>query len=517
MDKTINELFVNKTNEYNNYKWDNIKNYFIDICNNIIKTIQNNNVNDFIFYYYKFFISYNLYINHLFYLDKDIHNEILLINKQLRIDSNITKFLFDNKNNNNIKEIIKYIYPFYSSKSNNNSQQINTYIKNYEYLRNNEYSKLIDKILELICFRYKICNINGYNNYHSFFIKKILNKKTSPNFKKFIKILPKKHNLFNFNIETNNQTINIDIDKVIIHCIKKLKPEIHKNKQFKKKKNNTYIIKSNNDIIEIIIDKNRQQGITNHKNNLTNLYSNIDKLNNIQVLKDTNNHIIIYFNTKNINNLGLLLNIIHFITIAFKTIDNNPSNINEINNRVPFTNYYYLSFCIFINFVKNEFDNKDTYQLYLLELIKYFYIYSIYDYYFYYDNNTLQKLEENNNNFINICDAIKNDFNIPKNISNYPPFNVVDIEDINQPIYYSYEIPNYFKLFDLINSLIDIYNITNYNNFDDIIKQIFNITKNNNPNIKSYNKKIISKAQVNKNIDINYTELDEDNQYQLKI
>ena len=129
----------------------------------------------------------------------------------------------------------------------------------------------------------------------------------------------------------------------------------------------------------------------------------------------------------------------------------------------------------------------------------------------------MQKLEENNNNFINICNAIKNDFNIPKNISNHPPFNVVDIEDINQPIYYSYEIPNYFKLFDLINSLIDIYNITNYNNFDDIITQIFNITKNNNSNIKSYNTKIISKAHVNTNIDINYTELDEDTQFLFKI
>ena len=236
MDKTIDELFINKTNEFNNYKWDNIKNYFIDICNNIIKTIQNNNVNDFIFYYYKFYISYNLYINHLFYLDKDINNEILLINKQIRIDSNITTFLFKNKNNNNIKEIIKYIYPFYSSKSNNNLKQINTYIKNYEYLRNNEYSKLIDKISELILFRYKICNINGYTNYHSFFYKKILNKKTSPNFKQFIKILLKKHNLFNFNIESNNQIININIDKVIIQCIKQLKPNIYKNKQFKKKK-----------------------------------------------------------------------------------------------------------------------------------------------------------------------------------------------------------------------------------------------------------------------------------------
>ena len=215
--------------------------------------------------------------------------------------------------------------------------------------------------------------------------------------------------------------------------------------------------------------------------------------------------------------MGLLLNIIHFITIAFKTIDNNPSNVNEINNRVPFTNYYYLSFSIFINFVKNEFNNNNIYHTYLLELIKYFYIYSIYDYYFYYDNNTLQKLKENNNNFINICNSIKNNFNIPKNTSNHPPFNVIDIEDINQPIYYSYEIPNYFKLFDLINSLIDIYNITNYNNFDDIITQIFNVTKNNNSNIKSYNKQIFSKAQVNTNLDINYTELDEDNQYQLKI
>ena len=42
MDKTINELFVNKINEFNNYKWENIKNYFIDICNDIIKTIKNN-------------------------------------------------------------------------------------------------------------------------------------------------------------------------------------------------------------------------------------------------------------------------------------------------------------------------------------------------------------------------------------------------------------------------------------------------------------------------------------------
>ena len=62
------------------------------------------------------------------------------------------------------------------------------------------------------------------------------------------------------------------------------------------------------------------------------------------------------------------------------------------------------------------------------------------------------------------------------------------------------------EFFDLINYIIDIYNITNYNNFDDIITQMFNIIKNNNSNIKSYNTKIISKTHVNTHIIVSWEE-----------
>ena len=48
---------------------------------------------------------------------------------------------------------------------------------------------------------------------------------------------------------------------------------------------------------------------------------------------------------------------------------------------------------------------------------------------------------------------------IPDELMNYPPFINLESDDINSILYYNFEIPNYFKLFDLLCAYSSVFNI----------------------------------------------------------
>jgi hypothetical protein len=50
-------------------------------------------------------------------------------------------------------------------------------------------------------------------------------------------------------------------------------------------------------------------------------------------------------------------------------------------------------------------------------------------------------------------------------MTNYPPFFNID-DDLDNLIYYTFEIPNYLKFYDFINAVIHVFNIP-FNNFSD--------------------------------------------------
>jgi hypothetical protein len=70
----------------------------------------------------------------------------------------------------------------------------------------------------------------------------------------------------------------------------------------------------------------------------------------------------------------------------------------------------------------------------------------------------------------------------------YPSFfNIAD--DIDNLLYYTYDIPNYYKLYDFINAIINVYDIKiNKHNFD--IIEIFSVIHTSTPKNIDINKKV---------------------------
>jgi len=66
---------------------------------------------------------------------------------------------------------------------------------------------------------------------------------------------------------------------------------------------------------------------------------------------------------------------------------------------------------------------------------------------------------------------------------NYPPFNTILEDDINNIIYYSFENPNYFKLYDFVKALMYVFKIDKIKHFDKIFlkcidcKMVSNVIK----------------------------------------
>ena len=501
----IVELFLKNIEDLkpNKYKWYKIKNIFVNICKNIINNFnEKNDLNIFIKNYYSYLILFTYYTNFCYYYKLDIDEELIQIDKNIRCDTNIIKTLLLNMNDWRIKNIFKYILPYIVLKKKIKRKDIentSNFIKHCDNIYNNEYKNSFNKTLDVIIFKYVICKNNNYKNYHDFYTKIILNDKLPNNFTNFTNYLEEDTEIFNMTVPTNNNSVinNIDISEIINYLL-----ITQKSIKFTKISNNLYKLSSSKNIIEIHVDIEKPLGIVCIKKDLNMIYYNIKELEELKYLQHTKNHIIIYINSNNIDNLSTLLTIIHLITISLKTLNSEPIDAYELNNPIEYHNYYFDSFVNFLKYIKNDINKNLVYNKFLTELFKFYYLYSVYDYYIYFKNDLLESIVENDKKkdkiFNDVCLEIKNMCNLPANILHYPPFVNNKIDDINYIMNYSYEQPNYFKLFDFINAIIQVFEVKKYNNdFEDIFCKCINVNKeNNNSKINNNLQKINNEKAV---------------------
>jgi hypothetical protein len=493
--------FEDIINKYTNdlFLWKNIKNIFEDINDLILKS---NTKEDFIKYYYLLTILYINYTNYLKYSNNSDfdNNEIYNFIHKIKFNKNIIKKIFLFSLDKNIRLILKIENPFINlniNKINNEKyieQNILEHIKNSKQIEklsemDNFSSK---KILNIIIFRYVICKNNNYNNYSEFIVKKIFNKNIDlVNFNNFITLIPLSKNILLLKTQNSSFSINITLNKIInfyTSNFPKITVEYNKNNiiLINKKYNGKIIIK-----YDTLITTTE---FNNYQINYNLMYFNFKELKEFSFLKKTNSFIEIKLNSNIITDLSSLLEIFHLLTISFKILESYPTDINECIYPLDMTNYYYQTFCIFLEFLKPQIKTNPSINKFIVDLIKYLYIYSYYDYYFYFSNNLMETIIANyvhkHEIFNEFTNNIKNIMKFPKELFNYPPFMNIN-DDINSIIYYNFEIPSYFKFLDLINAIIYVFDYK-YSNLSIItlVKECFNISIDNKSKQINYNKKV---------------------------
>ena len=496
----------------NTYSWTNYKNLFGNLYNNLLLSIDNNDINSFNKIYFiitLLFINYTnflKYIKHDDYSNKNIYDFI----NSIKINKKIVNFIILNNNNEFINNIIKINNPFFlnrikSSKLTNKEyikSLINDYInecKQMDKITDNNIVNGEKKILNIIIFRFMYTKNINYDNYHNFFIKKILNQKNNSNLNNFLKLIPSSKNILNVRnlYVTSNNNIDININKIIKFFVNNnnkisITNTTNNNNSYKyyitnKKYGGTLILNINE-------NNNNNLEFNYFQKNLSLLSYNISDLKHINFLNKTNNLIEININNNIIDNISNLLHIFHLLTSSFKLLESYPDNLYECVYPIDYNKYYYDSLCNFLQFIKPFINNNISYNKFMIDLIKYVFIYSYYDYYFYYSNNLLDAILSNykfkNNIFNDFLLNLKTTLRLPEDLLNYPPFFNIN-DDIDTIIYYNFEIPNYLKLFDIINAIIDTFDIKINNKLNIIEQSIYFFIKD------------IKDIEINKNIENN--------------
>ena len=448
------DIFIN-TQNIKKMNIDIMKNILNKVKDKIFNNIENIKIDEFI-------KNYNLYELYLLYFINHTSINIDELNILINIiNTNIIKFIMIQMKYPQIRQIAKNISPYilYNKKITKSS------IKTIELIveQNNilAYKKNFDKFLETIIFRYISSKNNGYSNFHDFYVENYINEyySTNKNFIHFFNDIFDSSNIINFTVDAKIK----EIEKININDINKF--------IFNKYNIKNNIININDNIIEININPNINIGIVHKKYNLNNII-NID----------TKNHIIINFNYYEINNLSLLLIYIHYLTISLKLINFIPNNIYELNNSHAIPNYFLDTFINFFKFIKDKINVDLSYNKYIVDLFKFYYMYSFYDYIFFNDNTIIKMMLKNkkeSGNILNdmLCE-LQDMFNF-KNTLNYPPF--IDNDDnIDNIIYYSFQSLNYFKLFDFIKALMKVFNIDKLYRFDKLFSDCINVKIINN-------------------------------------
>jgi hypothetical protein len=537
--KSINRLFLYNFNEikitdelFNEYNWNNISKFF-NFLNEQLLTLLNKN--DFIKNYYLITLFYVNYINFLKYLNHpdSENNEIYEFINKIKFNPKIITYLLENKTE--YENIIETFNPFVKKKlinsKNVNLTKIIDFINNVKQLDNiyNEPNVSMKKILNIVLYRHILSNSVNEENFHNFFIKNVIEDTIDYklDFNSFVENIPNCKDIINLSVSQDiKNNLGIQLSKLINFLIAD-NPNIKMS------------ICSNNDktkYIEIINTKfggkilikkstNKINELNIYQQNINLINFNIKEIKNYSFLKKTNNFIVIEYSSSIINNLSNLLHLTHLITAGIKLLESYPATLNECLYPIDYNKYYYKTFYNFLNFIKAEINQDMSYNRFLIDLIKFYYIYSYYDYYFYYNNKLVKTIIERvrykNNIFNEFCTSLKYIFKLPEEMTNYPPFLNID-EDIDNLIYYNLEIPNYFKFCDLINAFVDVFDIKLNNNKIDLLKIIkiikcneilpVNINYNNNIN-KSSSKSESSSSDKNQEKFANnaFIELNEEN------
>ena len=198
-------------------------------------------------------------------------------------------------------------------------------------------------------------------------------------------------------------------------------------------------------------------------------------------LKKTFANIEINIFNKVLKDLSSIMEFIHLVVSSIKIFLTNPSDIYECLYPIEYSNYYFTTFCFFLDFFKKETNTNRYYNKFIIDVIKFLYIYSYYDYYFYFSNEFVETLIENlqykNEMFLEFTQNLKKTLKLPNELNNFPPFFSQEF-DINAIIYYNFEIPGYFKLYDFMNAIYNVFELKSPNKHDDKIN-IFDLIVNN--------------------------------------
>lgn len=440
------ESFKNKT--INSYDYDKI---LENLYEKIIKNVNDNNVESFISSYNEYQLTIIYFINLAVYNTEDFQFEKYI--DKINFNKDIIKFVMRKMKYPDIRFIAKNISPYILYNKNLKSSDIDLAMLLIKQSKILETKSNAEKFVELIIYRYMSSKNNRYRNFHEFYMDNFTQIEDVENFKIFFNDIINSTNIICYNVDDKIKPIaDIPIKEIIYYVLSKM--------NYSKKKLNDNQINIGGNIIDIVFDPEKLPGISHSKYNLININN-----------KETKNHIIIYFNTKIINNLSLLLTFIHYLTISLKLIDFKPNNIYELNNTHDMPNYFYHSFVYFLEYIKPQINVDKSYNKYIVDLFKFYYMYSFYDYILYAEQTVTKMLISDLKNSYQIMNDVlselQNMFNFTGHI-NYPPFNNMPEDDINNIIYYSFENPNYFKLFDFVKALMTVFNIDKIKHFDKV-------------------------------------------------
>jgi hypothetical protein len=534
IEKYFNILFINYFNEIeisselmNNYSWSNILHIFNSLYE---KLILFSNTSDFTKNYYLimiYFLNYTNFLKYIKHKDYELNDVYVFLNK-IKYNPDIIIFIQANIKNENIENIFGTFNPFIKKKlkllgTTINKKLLMDFTENVKHLDDiySDTNMTSKKILNVLLYRYILSNNVNESNYNNFFIKNIIEDNLSNiiDLDTMLKNLPNYKNIINLQVSSEiKNNLGIHLSSLVNFIIKdhsfiKMNTLIDSNKG--------KIIELTNEkfggkiIIKKSVDKINKINLYQQNINLINF--NIKELKNLHIFKKTNNFIVIEYTSSIINDLSTLLHLTHLITCGVKLLETYPSSIYECVYPLDYNKYYYKTFINFLSYVKEHVNKDMSYNRFLIDLIKYYYIYSYYDYYFYYNSNlvktAIERIKYKNNIFSEFCESLKYLFKLPTEMTNYPPFFNIE-DDLDNLIYYTLEIPNYFKFHDLISAIIQVFNVrvNNPNNVDlikiiltikcDNMNQIINgLYTQNNP-LNTYNDINLTKnADNNKNSD----------------
>jgi hypothetical protein len=483
---------IKKKYDLKTFNWENYKQTFNYIYSKI--SDENIKINYFIKYYYIFTFIYLGYTNYLAYIGHpDIYNEGLeKIANKIKTSIPIVKNLMKFSNDDNICKIIKLNDIFIINKIKKkkvNNTNIQKYIQDYIFdlkqfekisnLSNDNYKK----ILNLIIYRYIICKKNNYINYHELYLKRIVGKNNIHNnsthqldFDYFMEQIPKSKKILNIILNPKpHSNIEVSINKLINYILSKSRNEFHLNLE-----TDTIIIKHKKFQGQIKINistKYENIELNHYQTNYNFLHYNIEELNEFNFLKKTFANIEINIFDNILKDFSSIMEFMHLMILGVKILSTNPSDIYECLYPMEYSNYYFTTFCYFLDFFKKDINSNLNYNKFIIDVIKFLYIYSYYDYYFYFSNDFVETLITNlqykNEIFLEFTQNLKKTLKLPRELNDFPPFFSQEF-DINAIIYYNFEIPGYFKLYDFMNAIYHTFKLKSTNNKIDIFDLIVN-------------------------------------------
>lgn len=440
----FDKLFLTKCNAINidNYPLADVE----QLLNNLIqslKTEKNNTlfIKKYEYIYMCFGYMMNLYHNNG---QEDNVNQIFTMFINFKFLESILKRIFEIKiispETCNIDSTIKLINPFITNRINNTfiakiANSI-TVFKRYEDIMM-ETNKL-KKTLNLIIYRNLYCN---KNTFHEYFVEyhQIANTE-------FIVYIPDLLELMNVNTKVDN-AININVSNLIKHVAK------------------TFNIMFNLEKMTLHPNGFSTIKLEPSKNGKHELDIQLQKVDFIK--PNCVNYYVIYYGS--LTTTQSVLHLIHLLVIANKMCKTTLNSLYDSINLVPLNNYYYDSFVCFLMLLKNNPKNIK----FIIDLLKMYYSYSLYDYYFYYDSRLMASIKKNIDKkqqiLMDFCNHLQNKLHTSYPII-YPPFIEGCDGDIDNIIYYGYDIPNYFKFNQLVTAIYYVFNINKNTNLIDAMK-----------------------------------------------